>query len=293
MVLNRKGIILAGGLGTRLNPITNVISKQLLPVYNKPMIYYPLSTLMLSGIREIILISSPCQLDSFKLLLGDGSKWGLSISYACQKEPEGIAQAILIAESFLDGSPCALILGDNLFYGHNLLETLQKANNNKCVATLFAYPVKDPQRFGIVSFDKNRNVKAIEEKPKNIFSKYAVTGLYFYDENVVDYAKDLVFSERGELEITDLNKIYLSKNKLKVNVFGRGMIWLDTGTFDSLHEAGSLVKTLENSQGLKIGYPEEIAWRNKWITTREFKTLVQSQIQNNYGKYLKDLLDEF
>lgn len=286
----RKGILLAGGLGTRLNPLTTVISKQLLPIYNKPMIYYPLSTLMLSGINEILIITSPDQSLSFQKLLGSGQQWGLSLKYEVQQEPKGIAQAILIAEEFLEESPCALILGDNLFYGENLSFHLKKAQADINNATLFAYPVRDPQRFGIVSFDKNYRVTSIKEKPKKSLSKYAITGLYFYDNNAVKYAKNLRPSYREELEITDLNNIYLSKDKLNVQSFGRGMIWLDTGTFDSLQEAGSFVKTLENSQGLKIGYPEEVAWRNSWIDDKQLKRLARRQSKNSYGKYLMNLL---
>ena len=287
----RKGILLAGGLGTRLHPLTSVISKQLLPIYNKPMIYYPLSTLMLSGINEILIITSPDQLFSFQKLLGSGQQWGLSLKYEVQQEPKGIAQAILIAEEFLEQSPFALILGDNLFYGENLSFHLRKATDDINNATLFAYPVKDPERFGIVSFDKNFRVTNIEEKPKKSLSKYAITGLYFYDNNAIKYAKELKPSYRGELEITDLNNIYLSRDKLNVQSFGRGMIWLDTGTFDSLQEAGSFVKTLENSQGLKIGYPEEVAWRNNWIDDNQLKKLARRQSKNIYGKYLYSLLN--
>lgn len=286
----RKGILLAGGLGTRLHPLTSVISKQLLPIYNKPMIYYPLSTLMLSGINEILVITSPDQLLSFQKLLGSGQQWGLTLKYEVQQEPKGIAQAILIAEEFLEESPFALILGDNLFYGENLSFHLRKASDDINNATLFAYPVKDPQRFGIVNFDKKHRVTNIEEKPKKSLSKYAITGLYFYDNNAIKYAKKLQPSYRGELEITDLNNIYLSKDKLNVQAFGRGMIWLDTGTFDSLQEAGSFVKTLENSQGLKIGYPEEVAWRNSWIDDKQLKRLARVQSKNIYGEYLMNLL---
>lgn len=286
----RKGIILAGGKATRLYPLTLSISKQLIPVYNKPMIYYPLTTLMLSGIRDILLISTEKDIKNFKDLLGDGSLWGIKIKYSIQKKPEGIAQSLLIAEKFLSGAPCALILGDNLFYGNSLTKIFQKANNNLSGATLFAYPVNNPERFGIVRFDKNFNVLEITEKPQIKKSNYAITGLYFYDKNAVDYAKSLTPSKRGELEITDLNNIYLKINNLKVEVFGRGIAWLDTGTFDSLHEASSLVRTLEHSQNLKIGYPEEISWRMGWINDNELEILALKHKANDYGRYLLGLI---
>jgi len=286
----RKGIILAGGKATRLYPLTLSISKQLIPVYNKPMIYYPLTTLMLSGIRDILLISTEKDIKNFKDLLGDGNLWGINIQYAIQKKPEGIAQSLLIAENFLSGAPCALILGDNLFYGNSLTRIFQKANNNLSGATLFAYPVNNPERFGVVKFDNKFNVLDIAEKPQITKSNYAITGLYFYDENAVDYAKSLTPSKRGELEITDLNNIYLKNNNLKVEVFGRGIAWLDTGTFDSLHEASSLVRTLEHSQNLKIGYPEEISWRMGWIDDKELETLALKHEANDYGRYLLGLI---
>jgi len=286
----RKGIILAGGKGTRLSPITDAISKQLLPIYNKPMIYYPLSTLMLSGIKEYLIITTPKDKNNFQNLLGDGSQWGISIKYEVQEKAGGISQAFLIGEDFINKSPVALILGDNLFYGQNLSLILSNANKKTDGATLFAYPVKDPKRFGVVSFDKDLNAISIEEKPKKPLSKYAITGLYFYDKNVVNYSKTLKPSQRGELEITDLNNIYLKNKNVKVEVFGRGIAWLDTGTFDSLHEAGALVKTLEHSQGLKIGYPEEIAWRMGWISITQLEKLTQPLLKNEYGKYLLDLI---
>ncbi len=288
---NRKGIILAGGKGSRLSPLTYSISKQLLPLYNKPMIYYPLSTLMLSGIKEYLIITTKNDQNNFKNLLGNGNQLGISIKYDIQERPGGISQAFLIGEEFINQSPVALILGDNLFYGQNLSSILTRANLNKSGATLFAYPVKDPERFGVVKFDKEKNAISIKEKPKNALSKYAITGLYFYDENVVKYSKMLKPSERGELEITDLNNIYLKNKNVKVEVFGRGMAWIDTGTFDSLHEAGALIKTLEHNQGLRIGYPEEVAWRMGWITTQELRKLAEPLINNEYGKYLIELIE--
>ena len=288
---NRKGIILAGGRGSRLAPLTCAISKQLLPLYNKPMIYYPLSTLMLSGIKEYLIITTPNDNNNFKNLLGDGNQWGISIKYEVQKKPEGISQAFLIGENFINNSPVALILGDNLFYGQDLSRKLSNANHNNAGATLFAYAVKDPKRFGVVNFDKELNAVSIEEKPKKTSSKYAITGLYFYDKNVVKYSKMLKTSERGELEITDLNNIYLRNKNIKVEVLGRGMAWIDTGTFDSLHEAGSLIKTLEHNQGLKIGYPEEVAWRMGWIKDIHLERLAKPLVENEYGRYLLELLN--
>ena len=287
----RKGIILAGGKGSRLSPLTCAISKQLLPLYNKPMIYYPLSTLMLSGIKEYLIITTPNDQDNFKNLLGNGNQWGISITYEVQDNPGGISQAFLIGEKFINKSPVALILGDNLFYGEDLKLKLSKANLNNTGATLFAYPVKDPKRFGVVSFDKEDNPISIEEKPKHNVSKYAITGLYFYDKDVVKYSKMLKPSKRGELEISDLNNIYLKNKNIKVEKFGRGMAWIDTGTFDSLHEAAALIKTLEHNQGLKIGYPEEIAWRMGWITTAKLKKLAEPFLKNEYGKYLLELIE--
>tara|TARA_Y100001968_G_scaffold186858_1_gene171234 strand:- start:303 stop:1178 length:876 start_codon:yes stop_codon:yes gene_type:complete len=287
----RKGIILAGGKGSRLSPLTYAISKQLLPLYNKPMIYYPLSTLMLSGIKEYLIITTPNDKENFRNLLSNGNQWGISIKYEIQKTPGGISQAFLIGEEFINGSPVALILGDNLFYGQDLSLKLSNANLKLNGATLFAYPVNDPKRFGVVQFDNEKNAISIEEKPKIPLSKYAITGLYFYDKNVVNYSKKLKPSKRGELEITDLNNIYLKDNNVKVEVFGRGTAWIDTGTFDSLHEAGSLIKTLEHNQGLKIGYPEEVAWRMGWISTKQLESLAEPLIKNEYGKYLLELID--
>ena len=282
----RKGIILAGGHGTRLSPLTSVLSKQLLPVYDKPMIFYPLSTLMLIGIKEILIISSPDHLELYKSLLKDGSDLGLSISYAIQKSPKGLAEAFIIGEEFLNGSPSVLILGDNLFYGHELTKNLRNANENIEFSTIFAYKVIDAKRYGVIEFDKNLVVKSIEEKPVKPKSDFAITGLYFYDKNVCNYAKEITPSKRGELEISDLNEIYLNEKKLKVEVLGRGIAWLDTGTFDSLLEASSFIRTVEKRQGLKIGCPEEIAWRLGYID-REKLTLLSSKYQNsNYGQYL-------
>ncbi len=287
---DRKGIILAGGQGSRLAPLTYAISKQLLPLYNKPMIYYPLSTLMLGGIKDFLIITTPKDKDNFISLLGNGSQWGISIKYETQATPGGISQAFLIGEEFINRSPVALILGDNLFYGQDLSLKLSKANLKNTGATLFAYPVKDPERFGVVKFDQEHNAISIHEKPKSFISKYAITGLYFYDENVVDYSKKLKPSKRGELEITDLNNLYLKDESVKVELFGRGIAWIDTGTFDSLHEAGALIKTLEHNQSLKIGYPEEIAWRMGWITTKQLEKLAEPLSKNEYGQYLLELI---
>ena len=286
----RKGIILAGGSGKRLNPLTECISKQLLPVYNKPLIYYPLSTLMLIGIKDILLITNPGEDILFKRLLGDGKKFGINITYKVQKKPEGIAQAFLIAEEFLNGSDSVLILGDNIFYGDNLIKTLKIANISKNSATIFAYKVKDPERYGVVEFDSNNIVKSIEEKPKFPKSRYAVTGIYFYDKNVVEYSKTITKSKRGELEITDLNNIYIKKGKLKTEIFGRGSAWFDTGTHSSLLEASNFIYTLEKRQSLKIGSPEEVAWRNNWIDNDILENLSKASIKNDYGQYLRDLI---
>jgi len=292
MNINRKGIILAGGYGSRLRPLTFAVSKQLMPVYDKPMIYYPLSILMLSGIREILIICNPHEIDSFKRLLKDGSQWGISICYKIQKRPDGLAQSFVIGESFIKNSPTTLILGDNLFYGHNLISKLKKAYEDKEFSTIFAYSVNDPERYGVVNFDNNFRAISIEEKPNKPISNKIVTGLYFYDEYAVEYAKTLKPSERGELEITDLNNIYLQNKKLKVEILGRGYAWFDTGTFDSLQEAGEFIRTIENRQCLKICCPEEIAWRNGWIDDIKLAELSKKMIQSNYGKYLIKMLQE-
>jgi glucose-1-phosphate thymidylyltransferase len=286
----RKGIILAGGSGTRLYPLTSVFSKQLLPVYDKPMIYYSISTLMLAGIKDIALISTPDDTPRFNELLGDGSQWNINITYIVQKVPNGIAEAFILAEKFINNCSCALILGDNIFYGDNFINKLKKISKDYNQNTIFAYKVKDPERYGVVSFDNYGIASSIEEKPKKPISDYAVTGLYFYDNSVVNYAKSLQPSARGEIEITDLNKIYLDKNKLYVEVLGRGFSWLDAGTHDSLLEAGNFISTIENRHGLKIGCPEEIAFRNKWITEKQLR-VISNKIQNNYAKYLLGLIE--
>ncbi|MBP6120613.1 MAG: glucose-1-phosphate thymidylyltransferase RfbA [Giesbergeria sp.] len=288
----RKGIVLAGGSGTRLHPATLALSKQLLPVYDKPMVYYPLATLMLAGIREILLISTPQDTPRFAQLLGDGSQWGLKLQYAVQPSPDGLAQAFLIGEQFLGGHPSALVLGDNIFYGHDIHELLASAGQRQHGATVFAYHVHDPERYGVAEFDAAGKVLSIEEKPKVPKSNYAVTGLYFYDERVVELARHLAPSPRGELEITDLNRLYLEQDALHVEIMGRGYAWLDTGTHDSLLDAGQFIATLERRQGLKIACPEEIAWRSGWIGDAQLERLAQPLAKNGYGQYLMRLLKE-
>tara|TARA_B100000886_G_scaffold93274_1_gene61653 strand:- start:8548 stop:9480 length:933 start_codon:yes stop_codon:yes gene_type:complete len=286
----RKGIILAGGNGTRLAPITSAISKQLMPIYDKPMIYYPLSTLMMAGIKKILIITKRIDIESFKRLFGDGGNLGISIEYAIQEKPDGIAESFIIAEKFIGNSPVVLALGDNIFHGSNLIQSLKKANENYSFATVFAYPVKDPERYGVVDFDSDFNVLNIEEKPKKPKSIYAITGLYFYDNSVIQKVYKLKPSNRGELEITSLNQIFLEERKLKIELLGRGTAWLDTGTCDSLHEASSYIRTLEQRQGLKVGCPEEVAWRQKWITTKNLQKLAKPLLKSGYGKYLMQLI---
>ena len=288
----RKGIILAGGSGRRLYPVTQSISKQLLPVYDKPMIYYPLSTLMLAGIQDILIISTPNDTPLFESLLGDGSQWGLNISYNVQPSPDGLAQAFILGETFIGNDLSALVLGDNIFYGHDFNELLLNAMKRDDSATVFAYHVNDPERYGVAEFNKNNKVLSLEEKPKNPKSKYAVTGLYFYDNNVVSMAKSLKPSARGELEITDLNRLYLEKDKLNVEIMGRGYAWLDTGTHDSLLEASQFIATLENRQGLKVSCPEEISYRRGWISASQLEKLAAPLSKNTYGQYLQRILKE-
>ncbi|MBK7062032.1 MAG: glucose-1-phosphate thymidylyltransferase RfbA [Rubrivivax sp.] len=290
--MNRKGIILAGGSGTRLHPATLAMSKQLLPVYDKPMVYYPLSTLMLAGMRDVLVISTPQDTPRFQALLGDGSRWGMSLSYCVQPSPDGLAQAFILGRSFIGGAPSALVLGDNIFYGHDLPSLLRRAHDRQQGASVFAYHVNDPERYGVVEFDEQRRAISIAEKPARPKSNYAVTGLYFYDHQVCDIAASIKPSARGELEITDVNARYLSQGQLDVEIMGRGYAWLDTGTHDSLLEASQFIATLEKRQGLKVACPEEIAYRSGWISAAELEAQARPMLKNGYGQYLMQLLAE-